>query len=95
MRFVPLKEAAQLDVQALHRARERLVVERTALINQMRALLLERGVVLPQRRQSLATWIDAPLADGESDPLSPRICLLVADMHAEWAELWPGTKVPS
>jgi len=87
MRFVPLKEAAQLDMQALHRARERLVAERTALINQMRALLLERGIVLPQRRQSLATWVDAPVADGEPDPLSPRIRLLVTDMRSEWAEL--------
>src|SRR6201747_2274039 len=53
MRFVPLKAEAQLDVQALHRARERLVAERTALINQVRALLLERGIVLPQRRHDL------------------------------------------
>lgn len=37
MRFAPLKAEAQLDVQALHRARERLVAERTALINRMRA----------------------------------------------------------
>src|SRR6185312_13674240 len=44
MRFVPVKEEAQLDVQTLHRARERLVSKRTALINQMRALLLERGI---------------------------------------------------
>src|SRR3954452_21953819 len=54
MRFVPLKAEAQLDVQALHRARERLVAERTALINQLRALLLERGIVLPQQRRALA-----------------------------------------
>jgi transposase len=87
MRFVPLKKEAQLDVQALHRARERLVAERTALINQMRALLLERGVVLPQRWRSLAAWVDAPAAAGEPDHLSPRIRMLVADMRAEWLEL--------
>ncbi len=87
MRFVPLKEAAQLDVQALHRARERLVAERTALINQMRALLLERGIVLPQRWRSLAGWVDAPPSAGEPDPISPRIRLLVTDMRAEWLEL--------
>lgn len=46
MRFVPVNAEAQLDVQALHRARERLVCERGAFINQLRALLLERGVVL-------------------------------------------------
>jgi transposase len=42
MRFVELKGEAQLEVQSLHRARGRLVTERTALINQLRALLLER-----------------------------------------------------
>src|SRR5829696_2531119 len=87
MRFVPLKGEAQLDVQGLHRARERLVAERTALINQMRALLLERGIVLPQRRRSLAARVDAPPAAGEPDRLSPRLRLLVADMRAEWTEL--------
>ena len=87
MRFVPLKAEAQLDVQALHRARERLVAERTALINQLRALLLERGIVLPQRRNSVAAWVDEPVAEGEHDPLSQRIRLLVSDMRAEWVEL--------
>ena len=86
MRFVPLKKEARLDMQALHRARERLVAERTALINQMRALLLERGVVLPQRWRSLAAWVDAPLAGESPIRLGPRICLLVTDMRAEWLE---------
>jgi transposase len=40
MRFVEVKSQAQSDIQALHRARERLVSERTALINPLRALLL-------------------------------------------------------
>jgi transposase len=48
MRFVELKSAEQLDVQVLHRARDRLVAERTALINQLRAVLMERGIVIPQ-----------------------------------------------
>lgn len=47
MRFVEVKSQAQSDIQALHRARERLVSERTALINHLRALLLERGIVAP------------------------------------------------
>jgi transposase len=47
MRFVMLKSEEQLDVQTLHRVRDRLVGERTALINQLRAILLERGVVIP------------------------------------------------
>ena len=44
MRFVPIKTEDQLDVQALHRVRERLVSRRTSVINQIRAFLLERGI---------------------------------------------------
>jgi transposase len=43
MRFVPKKTLEQQDIQALHRARQRLVNYRTALISQMRGLLLDRG----------------------------------------------------
>jgi transposase len=53
MRFVALKSEAQLDVQLLHRVRDRLVGQRTSLINQMRSILLERGIVVPQGRRSL------------------------------------------
>ncbi len=50
MRLVTLKGDAQLDLQVLHRARERLVASRTRLTNQLGAVLLERGVILPKRR---------------------------------------------
>src|SRR6202045_5207414 len=43
MRFVPIKSDDQLDLQSLHRVRERWVKRRTAVINQIRGLLLERG----------------------------------------------------
>ena len=46
MKFVATKTADQLDLQALHRVRERLVSQRTGIINQIRAFLLERGVTL-------------------------------------------------
>ena len=48
MRFVPVKTTEQQDLQSLHRARERIVCARTALINHMRGLLGEYGVILPQ-----------------------------------------------
>lgn len=48
MRFVSIKEVAQQDVQALHRVRERLMKARTALVNEIRGLLHEYGIVLPQ-----------------------------------------------
>jgi transposase len=44
MKFVATKTAEQLDLQAIHRVRERLVSQRTGIINQIRAFLLERGV---------------------------------------------------
>jgi len=45
MRFVPIKTDDQLDLQAMHRVRDRLVARRTSVINQLRAFLLERGMV--------------------------------------------------
>jgi transposase len=50
MRFVPIKTNDQLDLQSLHRERERWVMRRTAAINQVRGLLLERGITLRKGR---------------------------------------------
>ena len=50
MGFVPLKTEDQLDLQALHRVRDRLIARRTALINQLRAFLLERGMTFRSGR---------------------------------------------
>ena len=48
MRFVPIKTDDQLDLQAIRRVRDRLISRRTAVINQLRAFLLERGMVFAQ-----------------------------------------------
>ena len=57
MRFVPIKTDDQLDLQAIHRVRDRLISRRTAVINQLRAFLLERGMVFAQsRRSSRPPW---------------------------------------
>jgi transposase len=53
MRFVPIKTDDQLDLQAIHRVRDRLVSRRTAVINQIRAFLLERGLVFAKRPAQL------------------------------------------
>src|SRR3954466_1133725 len=87
MRFVEVKSEEQLDMQTLHRSRDRLVGERTALINQLRAVLLERGLVVPQGRRKLEQHLAAVLDEGEGLPLSPRVRALAADMRAEWREL--------
>jgi transposase len=49
MRSVPVKSVPQQDMQALHRIRERQIKARTALLNQIRGLLAEYGIVIPQR----------------------------------------------
>src|ERR1700752_449320 len=51
MRFVPIKTDDQLDMQSLHRVRERWVMRRTAVINQIRGLLLERSITLRKGRR--------------------------------------------
>jgi transposase len=53
-KFVATKTADQLDLQALHRVRERLVSQRTGIINQIRAFLLERGIAVRQGRREVA-----------------------------------------
>src|SRR3954447_27068514 len=89
MRFVELKSEEQLDMQTLHRARDRLVGERTALINQLRAVLLERGQSVPQGRRKLEQYLAAmPEPETDTDTsLTPRIRQLIEDMRAEWREL--------
>jgi transposase len=85
MRFVSLKSEAQLDLQVLHRARERLVLARTALINQLRAVLLERGIVLPKGRAVLIRRLNDMGTDGLA--VSGRISQLLTDLLQEHAAL--------
>ena len=86
MRFVALKSEAQLDVQTLHRARDRLVGERTALTNQLRGILLERGVIIRQGFAPLRTRLEELLSDADSG-VSPRLRVLVEDMWVQWRGL--------
>lgn len=86
MRFVELKSQEQLDIQSLHRVRSRLVGSRTTLTNQMRALLLERGVTIAQGRRKFERAIDAMLAD-EAQLGIGRLRDLLLDMRAEWSAL--------
>ena len=85
MRFVSVKSEAQLDLQLLHRARERLVLTRTGLINQLRAVLLERGITLPKGRKVLMRRLDEVMAAHPT--LSPRTCKLIEELRGEWSAL--------
>lgn len=83
MRFVPFKSGEQLDLQALHRVRNRLVGQRTAVINQIRAFLLEHGVAVRQGPGALRQGLPSILAQ-RTDVLSPRITHLIEDLIDDW-----------
>jgi transposase len=83
MRFVPLKTMEQLDLQAIHRLRTRLVARRTAVINQMRGFLLERGVALPIGRCALGERFP-DLVHNPTLGLSVRFCRLLQQLRDEW-----------
>jgi transposase len=91
MRFVPIKNVAQQDLQALHRVRERLMGARTALVNEMRGLLAEYGIVLPTGvnafRHALAAKLEAEHA--KLTPLSQelfgKLCAEFKQVEAEVA----------
>ena len=86
MRFVPIKTEDQLDLQALHRVRDRLIERRTSVINQLRAFLLERGIVVRTGRNHLQQLLPAVLAEVE-ERLSSRIFRLFAQLINEWHQL--------
>ena len=87
MRFVSLKSEAQLDLQVLHRTRQRLVSARTRLTNQLPAVLLERGVILPKRRRDRR--MGAPAAR-PSHPNVVVVALAAKLARIAWAVLRHG-----
>jgi transposase len=86
MKFVATKTADQLDLQALHRVRERLVKQRTGIINQIRAFLLERGIAVRQGLRFLRTELPVALAK-RADALSPRMMRIIEELAGDWRRL--------
>src|SRR5882672_9244449 len=86
MRFVPIKTDDQLDLQALHRVRDRLMARRTSLINQIRAFLLERGIVFAKSPIRLKEALPEVL-ENANENLTPRMRNLVAMLWSEWKDL--------
>jgi transposase len=86
MRFVPIKTDEQLDLQALHRVREGWVRRRVALVNQLRAFLLERGIPLRTGIENLRKSLPAVLEDAENG-LSTRARTILNALRDEWVEL--------
>ena len=86
MKFVATKTADQLDLQALHRVRERLVSQRTGIINQIRAFLLERGIAVRQGQRFLRAGLPDILST-PPDVLSPCMVRVIEDLAGDWRRL--------
>ena len=86
MRYVPTKSMEQLDLQSLHRVRSRLVRHRTSVINQIRALMLDRGIAVRQGYRHLRAALPDILAQ-QTDLLSPRMVGMICDLSGDWRHL--------
>ena len=82
MRFVPIKTDDLLDLQAIHRVRDRLISRRTAVISQLRAFLLERGMVFAQTPAMLKAAIADILENAEAN-LIPQMRNLIEMLWGE------------
>jgi transposase len=80
------KTEEQLDLQALHRVRYRLVGQRTAIINQIRSFLLEHSITVRQRLHWLRHALQDILAR-RTDVLSPRMVRILEDLAQDWHRL--------
>jgi transposase len=85
MRFVQIKTQEQLDWQAMHRVRDRLVQRRTALINEIRGFLLERGLTFAARPIYLRKNLPTVIEDAEQN-LSPHLRWLLDRLWQEWKQ---------
>ncbi|ABE63822.1 transposase IS116/IS110/IS902 [Nitrobacter hamburgensis X14] len=86
MRFVPPKSVDQLAVQAVHRIRRRLVADRVRLVNQIRGLLSEHGIVIARDITQLRRGL-ANIVGSSDDGLSDLVRSLMRELQVEMAEL--------
>jgi len=90
LRYVREKSQDQLDLQACHRVRARLVSRRTATINQIRAFLIEQGIAVRAGAHALRTSLFAILQNRE-DEISPRMSDLIVGLYEDW--LWLDERI--
>ena len=83
LRFVQEKSQDQLDLQACHRVRSRLVSRRTATINQIRAFLIEQGIAVRTGPRALRKSLFAILED-RKDEISPPTAKLIRGLYEDW-----------
>jgi transposase len=86
MNFVAIKTPEQSDLLSLHRVRSRLVRQRTAIINQIRGFLIERGITVRQGPGPLRKVLPEVLSS-PPQALSPRILRLIAELDQDWRHL--------
>ena len=86
MQFVPPKSPEQQDIQALHRARQRIVNHRTATVCQIRGLLLDRGIPIGSAVSRVRRAIPLILEDAENG-LSSRMRRTIAELYVLFNDL--------
>jgi transposase len=86
MNFVAIKTPEQSDLLSLHRVRSRLVRQRTAIINQIRGFLIERGITVRQGPAPLRKVLPEVLSS-PPEALSPRLVRLIAELDQDWRRL--------
>jgi len=94
MHFVAIKTPEQSDLLSLHRVRSRLVRQRTAIINQIRGFLIERGITVRQGPSPVRKLLPEVLSS-PPQPLSPRILRVIAELHEDWRRLDESIQVLS
>ena len=80
---VAVKSAEQMDLQAIHRVRERVVKERTAIGNELRGILMEAGITIAQGTAALRTQVPLLLED-VNNGMSHRLRVLIQELMEEW-----------
>ena len=83
VRVVQEKSQDQLDLQACHRVRSRLVARRTATINQIRAFLIEQGIAVRTGPRALRNSLFAIL-ENRKEEISPRTATLIHGLYEDW-----------
>ena len=92
LKLVSEKTQDQLDLQALHRVRSRLVSRRTATINQIRAFLIEQGITVRRGARALRNSLFAILK-ARKDEISPRMSDILVGLYEDW--LWLDERIES
>ena len=90
LRTVQEKSQDQLDLQACHRVRSRLVSRRTATINQIRAFLIEQGIAIRAGTSALRKSLFEILKN-RKDEISRRMVDLIVGLHEDW--LWLDERI--